>query len=125
MAAMENIAKSKREIRRIRIDLHAKNGIYFLFVDRSGSDAHPWWLTLFEYLKSLVCGDLEWDRSTESEVLVARPTLTKEQRAGIAAFVRTAPASEVGGHRTLRLATRMDREQQDRLELMCFSDCEQ
>ena len=109
-------------VRQIRIDVPLRTTVAFLFVDRVHPGWSPWWSSLFEYLLELAPADPEWKHEPVQDTYSARPKLTDEQRAAVISFLRTAPPSEIEGHRTLRRATELSSDKIPRVELVYFRE---
>jgi len=112
---------SDRQIRTVRIDVPLRSTCAYLFVDAEQERWDPWWGSLYEYLLSLPTNPLEWQHEPVQNVHVARPALTDDQRRAVVQFLRTAPAQQVAGHRTLKRAVELTPERERRLELVYFS----
>lgn len=108
-------------IRQARIDVPLSRTHAYLFVSPVEEKWHPWWGSLFEYLRALAPPEPDWRYEPVQDVYVARPYLTDEQRTELAAFLRTAPAGEIAEHRTLRRAVKLTVEQVKKLDVMYFS----
>ncbi|PTL84426.1 hypothetical protein DAT35_04855 [Vitiosangium sp. GDMCC 1.1324] len=96
-------------MRTIRVDLPPTNPEYkgsflYFFIDAEwGESRHPWWGKLVRFLLELERqpAGLSHD-GVEMEVAL----LTGQKRQEFLELLRTAPESEVAGHRTLRSALR-------------------
>ncbi|MBN1203912.1 MAG: hypothetical protein JXB05_03175 [Myxococcaceae bacterium] len=99
----------KGRVRRIRVDLPPTNlqykasFTYFFIEARWGEDRHPWWGQLFRFLLEL---ERHPDGFTHSGVETEVALLTGQKRQEFLELLRTAPESELAGHRTLRSALR-------------------
>jgi hypothetical protein len=92
-----------------------------MFVHESQEKWHPWWKDLYRYALGFAV-DLQWEYEPVQRVLVARPTLSTEQRTDLGAFLRTAPDEQVSEHTTLRRATGLTLEQQSKLAIVYFAE---
>lgn len=99
----------KGPVRRIRVDLPSAQPGYegsftFFFIDAvDGERGHPWWGELFRFLLEL---ERRPDGMTQEGVEMEVALLTGKKRQEFLALLRSAPESEVAGHRTLRSALR-------------------
>ena len=93
----------------IRVDLpdaepQYKGGFMMFFISaRYGERRHPWWNQVFAFLLALdrhPAGMSSGGEEMETALLVG------EKRREFLELLRTAPESEVAGHRTLRSALR-------------------
>jgi hypothetical protein len=90
-------------------------------VDRDQGSRDPWWGKLYEFLVNMPAVDLEWQYEQVQDKYFVRIPLVDDQRRDIVRYLRTAPAGQVEGHRTLRRAVALTAEQETKLEMMYFS----
>lgn len=91
----------------IRVELpHATGRVRFFFVSPlDAREWHPWWGELFGFLASI--GPREYVGIDEDGAPMECAVMTGEVRREFLRFLKTAPASEVSAHRTLRSALKM------------------
>jgi hypothetical protein len=110
-----------RSIDTVRLDvLPLVTATAYMFVTPDQAKFGPWWHRLYDYLTSLAPKDLGWAFEPIQGIYVARPMLHDEERDGIVAFLRTAPAKEIEERRTLKRALSLTAEQQANLALVYF-----
>lgn len=99
----------KGRVTTIRVDLPPTNPKYkgaftYFFVDAKWSESrHPWWGKLVHFLLEL---ERQPDGLTPDGEETEIALLTGQKRQEFLELLRTAPESEVAGHRTLRSALR-------------------
>lgn len=108
-------------IQQIRVDIPLKTVYMYIFVNRALPGWDAWWEDFFDFLLGFASSTLEWRPHSSGVGVCSRPNLTAPQRTDIARYIRRAPPAEVKSHRTLRRATEMTPDQEQRLEVMYFS----
>lgn len=99
-----------------------KSTCAYLFVTAElGARWDPWWGALFDCLLGFAPAEAQWSLEPVQKVFVMRPGLTERQRRDLAAFLRTAPSTEIEKHRTLQRAVSLGPEEARRLDVMFFS----
>jgi hypothetical protein len=111
-----------RTIHEIRIDIPLESTCIYWFVNPSHFATDSWWEKLWEFLLTFRSDELEWHISDSRESAFSRPSLSGIQRGEIAQFIRTAPKEQIASHRSLKRATEMTAAQEERLELVYFSN---
>ena len=111
-------------VTRIRVDLpslHSEDKgsfAYFYISATDGQQWHPWWNSLFEFLLRLE----RWPAGVHprgAEMEVAR--MSGRTRQDFISLLRSAPASEVERHRTLRTALRRLPQSEDEVPVRYFN----
>jgi hypothetical protein len=116
------MTKYIRSIQEIRIDIPLDSMCIYWFVRPSHSELEAWWGLFWEFLLTFASNELEWNISGSRESAFSRPGLSRSQRTDIVNFIRTAPKGQIASHRSLKRAVEMTPAQEDRLELVYFSN---